>query len=497
MLISEFISQYRNHPVLFIGTGISIRYLENAYTWDGLLKHVASELKGNHEFYLDLKAKHEKDGKYDFTKIAGDLEKEFNDQLMTDRYGHFKNINDLFYERMEHDINCSRFKLYLSELLKSSPINSDKKSELADFKKTRKNIASIITTNYDSLIEETFEFKALIGNDILLSNPYGAVYKIHGCINHPTKIIITEDDYNKFENKYELIRAQLLSIFIHNPIIFLGYQIGDENIKSLLKTIFTYVDPNSLEATKIRDNFLLVEFEKNSNSLEVVEHDIDLEGFSTIRINKIKTDNFSEIYKSLANLTLPVSAMDIRKVQNIVKEIYAGGDIKVSITEDLDSIKNSDKIIAIGSSKTISYQYQTSAEMMANYFSIMDESNSQLLELINKHRIQSGQYFPIYGFSSICDKIECENKLKKQQKGKIETALRSVKPQCKTKHTTIESIYQDQNITSSNRSNAILWLSDSGDLPLEELEAYLRKYPDKNSTDYRKTLCAFDLIKYQ
>ncbi|HFO6566074.1 TPA: SIR2 family protein, partial [Escherichia coli] len=76
-----------------------------------------------------------------------------------------------------------------------------------------------------------------------------------------------------FDNKYELIRAQLLSIFIHNPIIFMGYGIGDENIKSLLKTIFTYVEPNSLTAQRIRNNFLLVEFEKHSTSHDITEHD--------------------------------------------------------------------------------------------------------------------------------------------------------------------------------------------------------------------------------
>ncbi|MFC7801219.1 SIR2 family protein [Bacillus subtilis] len=140
------------------------------------------------------------------------------------------------------DINISRFKLFITELLKSYSIKEDKKAEVAELQKVRKNIGSIITTNYDTFIEDVFEFKSLIGNEILLSNPYGSSYKIHGCIQHPDKIIITDSDYANFEDKYELIRAQLLSLFIHNPIIFLGYNIGDKNIKSILKTIFTYVD---------------------------------------------------------------------------------------------------------------------------------------------------------------------------------------------------------------------------------------------------------------
>ena len=106
-----------------------------------------------------------------------------------------------------------------------------KRDELTELKKIRKNIGSIITTNYDRFIETTFDFNPLMGNDILLSNPYGSVYKIHGCVSDAAKIIITVDDYGKFNDRYELIRAQLLSLFIHNPIIFLGYNIGDENIK--------------------------------------------------------------------------------------------------------------------------------------------------------------------------------------------------------------------------------------------------------------------------
>ncbi|MFP0657355.1 hypothetical protein ACLDX2_18935 [Acinetobacter baumannii] len=59
-------------------------------------------------------------------------------------------------------------------------------------------------------------------------------------------------------------------------------------------------------------------------STEVVEHDIDIEGIGIIRINKIKTDNFSAIYKEIANLILHVSAMEIRKVQSVYHEILKG-----------------------------------------------------------------------------------------------------------------------------------------------------------------------------
>ena len=497
MNIVDFIGKYKNHPVLFIGTGLSLRYLDNAYTWDGLLSKIATELKGNNEYYLDIKSECQDSGKYQFEKAAGLLEKEFNHILKAERDGTFKTINDRFYDSMTKGINISRFKIYISELLAELKYKEVMSEELAELKKTRKNIGSIITTNYDRLIEELFEFNPLIGNSILLSNPYGSVYKIYGCVTDAEKIIISKEDYSTFDEKFELIRAQLLSLFIHNPIIFLGYNIGDENIKKILKTIFTYVEPNSTMAKKIRDNFLLVEYEQDSDNIDITEHDIDMEGFSTIRINKIKTDNYIKIYKSLSDIHLPISAMDVRKVQNIVKDIYAGGDIKVTITEDLDSLRNDEKIIVIGSEKTISYQYQTSAEMISNYFNIIDESNEQILTLIDKYTIQKSQYFPIFGFEKINQKIGCAQNLKKHQIKNLNQATEKLPPSCKNHHTIITDIYDDDEIPQTFKEPAILWGVMNCNISLNDTKDYLRKRTNKKSTNYRKILCAYDFIKYK
>lgn len=497
MKIQDFISQYRNHPILFVGTGISLRYLKNSYTWDDLLSKTAFELTGNPEYYYDVKAGCQNNGKFDYLKIASIIEEKFNIVLQEDRNGKFKRINDIFYENMANEINLSRFKIYIAELFSKLEFREDMSEELKNLKKIRKNIGSIITTNYDGLIENIFEFTKLIGNNILLSNPYGSVYKIHGCFENPDKIIITEKDYEEFDNKFELIRAQLLSLFIHNPIVFLGYSVGDDNIKKILKTIFSYVEPNSELATKIKNNFLLVEYGKELDNDLISEHDIVLEVGLTIRINKIKTDNFSTIYNSISNLHLPVTALDIRKVQNIVKEIYSGGDIKVSITEDLDTLKNGDKILAIGSTKTISYHYESAPELLSNYFKIIDESNKQLLNLIDKYKIQSTQYFPIYGFDKINSELMSTPKLKKQQNTNINLCVNNMSLQCQIKHDSIAKVIEDDRISQSSKMNAIMWNTFHENIELDELELYLRGNTSTTSTEYRKLLSVYDLKRYK
>lgn len=496
MNIKDFVTNFKNHPVLFIGTGISLRYLENSFTWDELLKKISYDLKENEEFYLDIKSECLVDGKFKYDKIASIIEDEFNSILKRDRNGKFKEVNDIFYENMERGITLSRFKIFISLIFSKLQFRSYMSEEIESLKKTRKNIGSIITTNYDKLIENIFEFNPLIGNNILLSNPYGALYKIHGCCDQANKIIITKKDYEDFDKKYELIRAQLLSLFIHNPIIFIGYNIADENIKNILKTIFTYIEPNSLEAEKIRSNFLLVEYSQGSNNQIVTEHDIDMEGFSTIRINKIKTDDYVSIYKALSDLQLPISAMDIRKVQNIVKEIYSGGNIKVSFTEDLENLENKDKVVAIGSTKTINYSVQNYSELIRRYFKIIEEENIGILAVIDDIKIQSSQYFPIFGFGKINNKINCLNHLKLQQYNKINLIKEQTKSSCKTNNKTIKDIYEDENIPSSYKENAIIWSVLEKKLNLDDVEEYLKNITDTTSTNFKKILCAYDYVKY-
>lgn len=493
MNIRDFISGFKNHPVLFIGTGMSLRYIKNSFTWDALLKHIAFELTGSNEYYYDIKSKYENDRGYNYPKIATEVERDFNEAVKKDRKGKFSKINDIFYENMEKGVNISRFKLYISDLLNGYELKEEKHDEIIELKKIRKNIGSVITTNYDSFIEDIFDFKTLIGNEILLSNPYGSIYKVHGSLEEANKIIITDEDYNDFNERYELIRAQLLSLFIHHPIIFFGYNIGDDNIKDILKTIFTYVNPNTAEAEEIRSNFLLVEYEAGLDNREITQHDIDMEGFANIRINKIKTDNFIEIYKSLSDLILPVSAMDIRKVQSIVKEIYAGGDIKVSITEDIDSLQNGEKVLAIGSLKTIKYEFHTTAEIMENYFDILDEANHQLLKLIDKLTVQNSQYFPIFGFHTIQRDIETFEQIKQIQIGKIRGFIENP---LEVEASSIQSIIENEGIAQYRKGNLILHGVLNGRFTLEETEEYLRNFDEKKTTEYRKLLCVYDLKKY-
>ena len=86
-----------------------------------------------------------------------------------------------------------------------------------------RNIAGVITTNYDSFFERLFsDYQTYVGQDELIFSPiqgFAEIYKIHGSVTRPETIIINEEDYREFKEKSKYLTAKLLTIFMEYPII--------------------------------------------------------------------------------------------------------------------------------------------------------------------------------------------------------------------------------------------------------------------------------------
>lgn len=501
MNISEFMESYVNHPVVFVGAGFSRRYLVGTYSWSELLKKIVYEMKGSHDFYFDSAGRNANSlGEIDLPKVASEIETEFNRLLEADRNGKFKRINDKYYEyAASGNYSASRMKIFISELVDLHQINDDDKyaTEMELFAKASRNIGSVITTNYDRFIETLIGFNPIIGNDILLSNPYGSVYKIHGCVSHPESIVISDSDYERFKINNHLIRAQLISLFIHNPIIFIGYSISDENIREILKTIFSYIPKDSDLADKVRKNFLLIERDADNNSLEVLEHDVVIENIGNIKINKIKTDNFQGIFEGLINLKLPVSSMDIRKVEGVMRKIKEGGTVKVKIVGDLDNLANDELVMAVGSVQKITYHYQSASEMVMNYFEIMDSKNDALIMLLNKIKVTRTQYFTAYGFSTICNEIQNIEQLKKNQETNLTTYFNSIDESERINCDTVDEIIS-LGFKPYKLVRVIFYNTYVNNIDLDNIEGYLREGVtlEISSSDYKRLVSLYDFKRY-
>lgn len=82
------------------------------------------------------------------------------------------------------------------------------------------------------------------------------IYKIHGSCDNPASVIITQNDYSEFKHKLTYISAKMLTIFVEHPVIFLGYGIGDLNIREILKGIAEGLTSEQLD--KLKNNLIFV-----------------------------------------------------------------------------------------------------------------------------------------------------------------------------------------------------------------------------------------------
>ena len=193
-----------------------------------------------------------------------------------------------------------------------------------------------------------------------------------------------------------------------------------------------------------------------------------------------------------------ISAASIYKAENhngnlILKSIVVQDNMPLT-----SNWENGDKVLAIGSHKSITYSYQTAPEMMKNYFTIIEEENSQVLELIDKVMIQSQQFFPIYAFAQIDPSIKRIEKLKKQQKNKLEALMRQIEQRFDVNETALEDILFNESYAMTYKNQVIAYALLKRNIEPKSIEDYLKKLSVEigNTTDYRRLLCAYDYVKY-
>lgn len=106
-------------------------------------KKIASEINPNPEYFWDLKADNMHGDYVIYEKVATNLEKDFNELLKRNRNGNFAEINNIFYKNMEKGKKVSRFKIYISTLLKDIKIKDSVEAEISELKKARKMLVQL------------------------------------------------------------------------------------------------------------------------------------------------------------------------------------------------------------------------------------------------------------------------------------------------------------------------------------------------------------------
>ena len=325
-------------PFLFIGSGISRRYVESE-SWDGLLRIFAAKADSSDLFYERLRdrARAELSSAGDspdklsilYPKIADLIESVFNETWYKSQ--EYQEHRREFAESVRDGL--SPFKLELALYCKGLMQKRIRlENEIESLKGlSAKSIAGIITTNYDCLIEHLFpDMVPYVGQEeLIFSNHFsiGEIYKIHGCCSKPNSIIINSHDYQRFSSKNAYLAAKLLTIFIEHPIIFLGYSLNDENIRNILESIVSCLTPDQM--FKLQNRLIFVEWDATKETLESSSYSINFGTNKTLHMTRVSLNNYSELYSLLYNIKAKYPTKVLRQIKN---DIY-----KLTLTTDPNS----------------------------------------------------------------------------------------------------------------------------------------------------------------
>lgn len=323
-MIKEYLERSESLPYLFIGSGFSKRYL-NLPNWENLLEEVA-DLVYNNKLKLAQKkslAKKEFNPKTHYNQYMTFLCDLISNDLDLIWYDHdkFKDSRDM-YSDLVITSGVQPIKIEIAKIIKNhNKVIKEMQPELEIFKKlTTRSIAGIITTNYDSLIENIFDFEVYKTQQQLLfqkNHEIGEIYKIHGCASEPETIMINSEDYQMIEEKNKYLAAKLLTIFIEHPIVFIGYSINDEDIKNILFDITTCL--NETQKSILEERLIFINWNPNVDSIHEETRIIEFSDRTHITIKSFSLNKFDSLYLQLSEIK---SKYPVKLLRTLKKDMY-------------------------------------------------------------------------------------------------------------------------------------------------------------------------------
>lgn len=473
-------------PFLFVGSGFSKRYLKTE-SWKDLLSKFAIEAdcKNINDYISSIE-----NGENRLEEVATLLSKDFRDKWwVLDKY---KDSVSKYSSEIKNI--SSPLKLEISNYLKEidieekiSQLDEDLSSEiklLSDIK-----IDGLFTTNYDLLLDHIFDNYTTFINqkNILNSRNYAIneMYKIHGCCTDFDNIILTKEDYDKFEKDNLYVIAKLITIFVEHPVIFLGYSLNDRYIRKIITSIMDIVGADNF--VKLKDRFIFVS--RNLSVTDMSTKDIDIEGKS-LTITKIDIPNYLPIFEILANLKRKIPSKFLRHMKEEIYEFSKNSDSKEKFgVIDIEHIsdeeyKDIEFVIGVGIKKKFSERGFTCFENADIFERILVEEDDftkndylNLLEItipMLKRKNNINLPFNIFldKISKTIDDLSIDDNMKNELK---EFNLKNLKDGTASKSVTYNSVKQiiEENSLNTSRKLVEFTALERNSIDIDELKEYL------------------------
>lgn len=165
----------------------------------------------------------------------------------------------------------------------------------------------IFTTNYDTLLEDSYPQadRNVVRNDkdcTYIQDNRTTIFKVHGDFTDPDTIVVTSNDYKKFLKKpvnsklWDLTKTE----FLTKNVLFIGYNLYDDNIIEIIKHISKAVGKNKKEM------FLIVPRINDSRKKQLKKLGVTYyEAYASEFLNELQTELKANISKDFRHGDVP------------------------------------------------------------------------------------------------------------------------------------------------------------------------------------------------
>lgn len=425
-VLDNLISQKRI-PLLFIGSGISKRYLQDYPTWDELLANIASCIGISKSQLIAMKQEiTDNNRNASIGKINQAIGEQLTNIFRKKVIDNEIDLTTIFSEKEIEQINkknISFVKMLIAKQLSNYKITDRQYyiNEINELKKLQYSIGAVVTTNYDTFLEnEIFPgFSVFVDqSQYYMSDSVGIgeIYKIHGSTTYPESIIFNESDYANFESNLRGVAAKLLTLAMDYPIIFIGYSLEDEDILNILNTLIDCLSKEQL--ANLSQNIIYVNWKEREHRLFEQKKVVTNNGKS-LHMTCINTDNFYVLYKYIQKFMPTEKPERIRKykkmIRSLISQSNAGEKTIICAEQNLNDLKASNNLaIAFGEKEALSDKGLVGIgidDILRDVFNQRPYTPNSANNLVSKAYIKNShftktQFVPIFYHIKQCDNLD-------------------------------------------------------------------------------------------